>query len=92
MPSAEAITTCGSLCRRMMIEAYDAENMNKNEKKLVLTLAKSLVHQLDVNMRLIQMLPDDKAAEIQPHQDQIESELDSFIKLVKEEWKFDDQA
>ncbi|MEX5744683.1 hypothetical protein [Massilia sp. X63] len=66
--------------------------MNKNEKKLVLSLAKALVHQLDINMRLIELLPDDKADQIQPHQDKIEAELDGFIKLVKEEWKFDDQA
>lgn len=66
--------------------------MNKNEKKLVLSLAKALVHQLDVNMRLIALIPDDKADEIQPHQDKIEEELDGFIKLVREEWKFDGQA
>lgn len=66
--------------------------MNKNEKILILALAKSLVHQLDVNMRLIQMLPDDKASEVQPYQDQVEFEIDRFIKLVKEEWHFDGEA
>ena len=63
--------------------------MNKNERKLVLALAKGLVHQLDVNMRLISMLPADKAADVQPHQDNIESEIESFIKIIKEEWDTD---
>ena len=66
--------------------------MNKNEKRLMLALAKSMVHQLDINMRLIEMLPDDKAELIQPFQDKVENELDLFIKLVKEEWNFDDEA
>jgi len=35
------------------------------------------------------MLPADKAADVQPHQDNIESEIESFIKIIKEEWDTD---
>jgi len=66
--------------------------MNRNEKKMMIALAKSLVHQLDVNVRLIEMLRGTKAAEAQLHHEKIEAELDKFINLTAEEWKFDDEA
>jgi hypothetical protein len=66
--------------------------MTKNEKKMMLALAKCLVHQLDVNLKLINMLPKDKVDEIMPFQDSIESELDTFIKFVRDDWNSSEEG
>lgn len=65
--------------------------MTRNEKKIVLALARCFVHQLDVNIQLISLLPEAKAKDVQVFQDNIESQIQELIKLVQEEWNADEQ-
>jgi hypothetical protein len=66
-------------------------SMTNNEKKMMVALGKSLVHQLDVNLELMKLLPFDKGAELRAAQDKIESELDKFIRLIGTEWGLDEE-
>jgi len=65
--------------------------MNKNEKKMMLALGKALVHQLDLNLSLVELLSSERAVEFKRAQERIEKEIDLFVELVRVEWNSDEQ-
>ena len=60
--------------------------MNRNEKRMVLALAKNMVRLTTLTKNLIRRLPSNESAEYQEAIEEIDEETTKFIDLAKEEW------